>query len=201
MRTITRTMAFILWMSGVCAAQTRTLHDVVRETAGSGTISATISRTSPTRDLATILSESDLVVEGTLDRSEVRLTRDEQSIETVFDVGVIQVLSQNAVPRAPIKQLKVLQPGGEAVVDGRTVSVWISDFPIFQVGRHLVLFLKKQVGEPDGVFSIVDAQNGSFDVRDGKIFSVARLRTPILHGQDGTDVGSFASVLDSLKRK
>jgi hypothetical protein len=138
----TRTfVSAVVTVSMVISAQGQTLHDAVREEndAGTtGTISVTINGMSPTRDLATILSESDLVVEGILERSEVRLTRDERSIETVFDVGVIQVLSQNVVstpsPRAPIKQLKVLQPGGQAVVDGRTVFVWISDFPIFQVG-------------------------------------------------------------------
>jgi hypothetical protein len=51
------------------------------------------------------------------------------------------------------------------------------------------------------VFWIVDGPNGAFDVRAGQIFSIARLRTPILHGHDGTDVGSFAAVLESLKRK
>jgi predicted transcriptional regulator len=205
MRT-TAITAFILLMPRLCAAQTTTLHDVVRDNdASSGTLSIMINRMSPTRELATVLSDSDLVVEGILDRSEARLARDQRSIETVFDLGVTRVLSQNVVstpvPRAAIKQLKIIQQGGEAIVDGRTVTVSVSDFPVFQVGRHLVLFLKKQIGEPDGVFWIVDGPNGSFDVVAGQIFSVAKLRAPILHAHDGADVDSFAAVLDSLTRK
>jgi len=77
-----------------------TIPDRVRQLdrSRSRELSLTIQGGYPTRDVTALAREADLVVEGVIDRTMTRLSRDEQSVETVLDVTVGRVLLHNRRP-------------------------------------------------------------------------------------------------------
>jgi len=174
-----------------------TIPDRVRQLdrSRSRELSLTIQGGYPTRDVTALAREADLVVEGVIDRTMTRLSRDEQSVETVLDVTVGRVLLHNRkaipVPTEGIKWLKVVQVGGDIELDGILVKVRDSDLSPFEAGRRLVLFLSRDRDEPEGTFRILDGPSGVFAVRDRQVFSL--LAQPSAHPYEGVDIETLVA--------
>jgi hypothetical protein len=194
-----KTFAFLLALSTIVSAQT--LHDAVREIPVGGTVDVGISGAPPTRPLSALVSEADLAIVGIVDRSMSFVTRDETSVETTFDLIVTRVLYQNArstpLPSgAVINKLQVIEAGGEADVDGRTVIVHDNGSPALVVGRSYLLILKKREGAPEGTFRVVTS--GAWELLGRQVLTQRPLwlaEGPVF---DGKDIDDVARTLQAL---
>jgi hypothetical protein len=182
-------------LSTIVSAQT--LHDAVREVPVGGTVDVGISGATPTRPLSALVSEADLVVLGIMDWAMSQLTRDETSVETLFDLRVISVGYRNEarIPLpagAVINHLFVIDAGGRADIDGRTVVVHV-DAPPLEVGPTYFLMLRKRDGDPFGTFRIVTS--GAWEVRGRQVFAQRPLWLAEGRVFDGKDIDEFAQAL------
>jgi hypothetical protein len=191
----------VLILGTIVSAQRQTLHDAVREIPVGGSVEVSILGATPTRPLRALVSEADLAIVGIVDRSMSLLTRDETSVETTLDLSVTRVLYRNVASLplpsgAVINRLWVIEPGGEADVDGRAVIVRDNGSPPLEVGPTYVLILKKREGAPEGTFRVVTS--GAWEVRDRQVFAQRPLWLTDAHAHDGKDVDEFVTALQSV---
>lgn len=194
-------LAALLASSTIVSTQRHTLHDAVREIPVGGTLDVGIQGATPTRDLRALVSGADVAIVGFVQRSMSRVTRDETSVERVLDLSVTRVLyyhvTSTPLPSgAVINKLQVIDAGGQAEVDGRTVVVHDSGSPPLAVGRTYVLILEKREGDPAGIFRVVTS--GAWEVRDRQVFAQRPLWLADAHAHDGKDIDEFATTLQAL---
>src|SRR5258708_16517510 len=98
----------------------------------------------PSTDLPWVISWSDLVILGRVEKARSSLTRENSSISTTYDIKVGQVLySKNAATSSPQQGVPptvyVTTPGGTLTIDGHLVHLIDTSLPAFHPGADVVL--------------------------------------------------------------
>ena len=136
-------------------------------------------------NISDLYESSDIIIRGIVRESHRRVSDD---IETVHQVEILDLIkgqyNENAIP--------VTQMGGSYFI-GKVVEP--DDFPLFDRGDEVVLFLK-QWG--NGVYRSLGGPQGSYMVIEGKVYSVGekleRVHSPGL-SVNGTEVNVFCDMI------
>jgi hypothetical protein len=171
------------------------LRDRFNELPADEKVSITITSSFPTRDLPSNPNLADLVVEGIVERATSAMTKDERSVQTIYDVVVDQVLFSNqlgtVVPGPGISRVRVTQTGGQIDVGDRTIVVHNNSLPTLSIGSPWILFLGKPKGSTNESYEIVGGPYGTFEVKDGQVNPYAQHDPEIKTKYDGGDVTTF----------
>lgn len=194
----------VTMLHGIALIQGRTLLEMVRDhNPQRGPLIVTVTPFLQARGVSDLLKETDLVVEGIVDRSMSRLTTDQTSIETAVDLTVTRVLFHNVksvpVPTDAIRRVFIINPGGQLDMDGKSAVVIASGFSPLAVASRFVLFLKKMPNATEGTFLLVNGAYGVFEVVDGRVVSVVATSSTNIHAHDGSTVEAFSEMLRRLQ--
>ena len=189
-------VALVAALCGVLDSPQQTrLDELIQNAAFGETVRITLSARRPLWDLPTVLSNADVIVEGT-----VRSVRSEASglpdhVTSTLVIVVSEMWLDRRTPPSdtaatPPARVVVRQSGGRIEYQGRFIEVQDDSFPILSVGTDVVLFLNKS-GDGNSSMEIVDGPYGAF-VKEGQ--SIRSLLGPghELRGTyDGLDRDSF----------
>ena len=116
---------------------------IVKQSGGAGILIAECA------DKSYITEQADYIIEGTVEKVEIRWNDEKTNIFTYSDLRI-----EKYVKGEPFAEdtLQIITPGG--TVGG--VGVWVEDQPIFHEGKRVRIYFK----EINGEFSIVCAQTG-----------------------------------------
>jgi hypothetical protein len=193
-------VALVAALCGVLDSPQQTrLDELIQNVPLGETVRITLSARRPLCDLPTVLSNSDLVVDGTVSsvRSEASGLPDHVTTTLVIVVNDMWLDRRTPPPEtaaAPPARVVVRQSGGRIEYQGRFIEVQDNSFPILSAGTDVVLFLSKG-GDGSTSMEIVDGPYGAF-VKDGQsIRSLLRPGHELRGTYDGLDRDSFKSLV------
>ena len=139
---------------------------------------------------------ADIVVYGSIANVQSRLSLDERTVVTEYEVLPSRILKGPAVSYRPgpltLDSLRAVVPGGTVFHEGLEIAVDVDVFPAaerLQSGEEVVLFLTAHESEP-GVYRVGGCGSGGFRVVDGRV--VAMLRSvAILRGDKPESLATF----------
>ncbi len=127
-----------------------------------------------------IVLEADIILHGTLAAERGRLSLDERSVYTEYDVIPFRVLKGPATSSRPgrvvSERLRVVLPGGSIEHEGLIITMDINIVPHakrLRWGAEVVLFLTAYESEP-GVYRVTGTAWGAYRVLDGKVVAMTR---------------------------
>jgi hypothetical protein len=166
-------------------------------------LSINLSPLIPSTDLPAVISSSDLVILGRVEKARSSLTRENSSISTTYDIKVGQVLySKNAAMSSPQQGVPptvyVTTPGGTLTIDGHVVHLVDTSLPAFHPGADVVLCITSGSAIPGGN-AIVYGPYGAFLVEGNRVRSLAT-DGAIRRKYDGMDVSAFSAIIQSGRR-
>lgn len=161
MRAFALTVVWLISIAHAGASLQDKLTDQLRLVPGS--IEVMKTRQFSPAELSDLVRSSDLVVRAVVNRGQSRLSRNEQSIDTDYQVSVLDVYrgSQGTLAGTTIN---VWKPGGVVQIEGRSVKVSEDDFPPFLAGEEYILFLAADAG---GGYAVVSGAQGAFRLAGG----------------------------------
>src|SRR5258708_12742586 len=157
----------------------------------------------PSAGLPLVISWSDLVILGRVEKARSSLTRENSSISTTYDIKVGQVLySKNATTSSPQQGVPatvyVTTPGGPLTSDGNLVHLIDTSLPAFHPGADVVLCI---TSDGAGGNRIVNGPYGVFLVEGNRVRSLTADRDgAIARKYDGMDVSAFRAIIQSVWR-
>ena len=175
------------------------IRDRVSDIPFGGDLSLTVSPMHPSMDVPALLPLTDVVVEGVVKSAASAITDDEASVATTYEVEVRQVMfsrrGATVTPQPSVSTVRVRGVGGEVNVDGRIVRAIDSSLRPFQVGAHLILFLKEDSSQA-GLYQIVDGPYGTFGVAGDRITShTVTIDQRVGELYEDTEVNLFKSLI------
>jgi hypothetical protein len=150
-----------------------------------------------------VISASDLIILGRVEKARSSLTRENSSISTTYDIKVGQVLySKNAAMSSPQQGVPptvyVTTPGGTLTIDGHPVHLVDTSLPAFHPGADVVLCI---TSDGAGGNRIVSGPYGAFLVEGNRVRSLAADRDGTIGRKyDGMDVSAFRAIIQSGRR-
>jgi hypothetical protein len=124
--------------------------------------------------------EADIILHGTLAEERGRLSLDERSVYTEYDVIPFRVLKGPATSSRPGRvvsdRLRVVLPGGSIEHEGLIITMDINIVPHaerWRWGAEVVLFLTAHESEP-GVYRVTGTSWGAFRVLERKVVAMTR---------------------------
>jgi hypothetical protein len=128
----------------------------------------------PIHTVPQLIRVSDLIVHGSVESVEMRLTSDERFVVTAYKVAVDRAFKGPATSRSPgalmNRQVEVLVLGGHVTVGGLEVSTVVDEYPAlegFDPGEQVVMFLSKHETETDA-FNLVAGGYAAFRLTNGE---------------------------------
>jgi hypothetical protein len=127
-----------------------------------------------------MVREADIILHGTLIAERGRLSLDERSVYTEYDVVPFRILKAPAASRRTgyiaSDRLRVVLPGGSIDHQGLNITMTINTVPHaerLRWGAEVVLFLTAHESELD-VYRVTGAAWGAFRVLDGQVVAMTR---------------------------
>ena len=141
---------------------------------------------------AKLACESDAVVVGKVVNQTALLSPDESMIFTDVEISVVETLKDNPKSHIyPNQSITVTRPGGSLELNGRKLSVVLSNFKDFSVGGQYLLFLKL-------LPTTLDYEafwDRTFELRGGLIFNLSKY--VLWDGQNSSKQDSAAALVDA----
>jgi hypothetical protein len=127
-----------------------------------------------------MVREADIILHGTLSAERGRLSLDEQSVYTEYDVVPLRILKAPAASSRTgyiaSDRFRVVLPGGSIDHQGLIITMTINIIPHaerLRWGAEVVLFLTAHESELD-VYRVTGAAWGAFRVLDGQVVAMTR---------------------------
>lgn len=141
---------------------------------------------------AKLACQSDAVVVGKVIDQTALLSPDESMIFTDVEISVVETLKDNLKSHIyPNQNITVTRPGGSLQLNGRKLSVVLSNFKDFSVGGQYLLFLKFLATTLD--YEAV--WDRTFELRGGLIFNLANY--VLWDGQKSSKQDAAAALADA----
>jgi len=142
----------------------------------------------PPMALRELVDSADLIVEGRIGGASTRLTKDQCALETeyslVLERHVAGKVPLSAVP-GPQQPIAFTAFGGTTAIDGVPVAMRDAQFPPFQAGQHVILFLQRSRSADEPRFRIVGEIEGAFAVEaKGRVRRLRDSHEPADFGYD-----------------
>jgi hypothetical protein len=127
-----------------------------------------------------MVQEADIILHGELAAERGRLSLDERSVYTEYDVVPLRILKAPAISSRTgyiaSDRIRVVLPGGSIDHEGVTITMTINTVPHaerLRWGAEVVLFLTAHESELD-VYRVTGAAWGAFRVLDGQVVAMTR---------------------------
>jgi hypothetical protein len=150
---------------------------LARETGGAALV---VDLHCPVFGTADLTKQADVVVHGNIEGVRNRLSFDERTVVTEYELRPSRILKGSAVSSRPgpltEESFRAVVPGGRVFHEGLEISVDVNVFPEaerFQRGEEVVLFLTAHEFEP-GIYRIGGCGSGGFRVVDGRVVAMLR---------------------------
>jgi hypothetical protein len=171
MKTTESVLLALCTMTAIGAAAQITLPERVRQQAGQ-IETQVIREFSPGIELHDLVKDSDLIAEVTVMGGQSRLSKNQQSIETDYDVLVLNPLFSRQPTVRTGGKVVVTKPGGTVTIEGHQITTFEKDFPPFQTGEEYVLFLAFE--QSTGHYAVRYGAQGAFRSAAGTIEQVSK---------------------------
>ncbi|HET7695637.1 MAG TPA: hypothetical protein VFK57_08020 [Vicinamibacterales bacterium] len=145
-----------------------TLRTLVRQ---HGHVTQAIQNEYPPATFGELVKHSNLVARVVVIKERAVLSPDETTVSTRYTAQLLDVM--HARGRAPVTggNIEIDRLGGTIILEGKTVNVYESDFPNFELGDEYILFLGGSGGQ---VYDVPAGGQGAFKVVGGLAQQVSR---------------------------
>lgn len=136
----------------------------------------------PPLPLEELTHAADLIVEGRIERASAHLTKDQCDVATNYSMAVNKVIA-GTVPLSatpgPSQPITFIATGGAMEIDGVRVAMRDEQLPPFEIGQHIILFLRRAPSADEPPFRIVEEIEGAFAVEaNGRVRRIRDGRNP-----------------------
>jgi len=180
------------------------LLDSARRNGGKSTVVIDVEPGLPS--FSDVVTQSAVIVRGTVRGLTTRLSDDQEDVVTRFEVVPARVYKGNIGATAnkpgPTQPLIVQRLGGDLTSDGLQLGTHVSEFPekeSFREGEDVFLFLS-----PDavmkGVFTFTDGSFGAYRIVDERVTAMTK-RVASTRGEQSVPLAAFENRVQNLIRK
>lgn len=164
----------------------------------------------PAGDLRNLVSSSDLIVLGRVERVTSRLSSNQRMILTDFEFRISQIVQKRANIREGQSELvRFTLLGGSLALPAGNAEYRNAAFPLLVTGQDYILFLRKQGDKPTHFekheitdsekFVVVYGAQGAFQVLQSHIVPLAPHGRRIRRDYGGKKLADFLSELSRLE--